>query len=138
MAQSISRARIVTLAVMAAIGAATGGAAASCTTPTATAAVEQTAVEYAAPTATWADQVDLTDRDIQFLAALNNQGIEYMTPGTAVTAALAVCLLRTGGAEVGAARIAAGVTSWNPTGAGFFTGAATAVYCPTEQVGGAR
>ncbi len=127
---SASRARIVVLSAMVAIG----GAAAACTTPTATAAVELTALKYTTPTATWADQVDLTDRDLLFLNALDGAGIEYMTPSTAVTAALAVCLLRSGGAELGAARVAAGVTGWTPAGAGFFTGAATAAYCPPASI----
>lgn len=127
MTTTMSRSRALFLAAMVAAGA----TAAACTTPAAAAA------EFTTPMMTWPSHTELTDRDELFLTALDNQGIDYLTPQTAVTAAIAVCLLRADGAELAAARTAAGVAGWTPTGAGFFTGAATAAYCPDIQAGGA-
>ncbi|MGW0043444.1 DUF732 domain-containing protein [Rhodococcus sp. NPDC003348] len=107
-------------AVVAALGALT---ATSCSAPV----LAAPATQFTLPTMTWDD---LTARDELFLGALDHEGIEYLSPHTAVSTALAVCLLRSDGAEFGAYRAAAGVAGWLPSRAGYFTGAATAAYCP--------
>lgn len=124
---STTRTRVSALAILIVAGA---SITAVTTPPTASAAsIDQ---EFTAPTLTWPAS-PLDDRDAAFVAALDAAGVGYLSAQTAVTAALAVCLLRDRGAELGAARAAVGVTGWQPTSAGYFTGAATAAYCPDVQ-----
>lgn len=122
---AISRTQIGVLAALLAVGAAI----AAMLSPAPAAATV-----YTAPAASWQQQT-LTGRDVLLLTALDQAGIRYPDPNSVTTAGHAVCLLRSGGAELGAAHIAAATIGWNPFHAAFLVGAATAAYCPTQQIG---
>jgi hypothetical protein len=75
---------------------------------------------------------DATD-DV-FLGVLDDEGITYPSATEAITAAVAVCdFLGEGNSLLGATTEVADATGLSVEDSGFFVGAATASYCPSES-----
>ncbi|HEX3548678.1 MAG TPA: DUF732 domain-containing protein [Mycobacterium sp.] len=68
----------------------------------------------------------------QFLSALNNSGVGYNDPGTAVNMAQSICplLAQPGGNVASAASQMTGNNGISPDMAGLFTSIAISMYCP--------
>jgi hypothetical protein len=74
------------------------------------------------------------DTDDIFIGVLDDEGINYSTPGEAIEVAVSVCdFLLEGNSLLDATGEIADATGLSIEDSGFFVGAATASYCPSES-----